>query len=436
MIDPQINSICKLVHEWCHQNDMQFDIVCDESDIQGVMIFKKDTGKLDNLLGHIQPAVSNSEVHVETTQVRGGVVITFSLSALSEQSINTICGNYGREVIPMTFKDKLNKAFGISESDGFRYPAYNPVSPLTGWQRSQPSESDRSLQMNPVDSVDSLNDECPKCGKNGGEYTNILDCCAFCDDLDDDHPRADDDDKATAKYWPSTWDPSHDLDSLGLPSAPLDEGQYKTATSGMVRGQRRDEYLTYNQSTKGASKGASKGSKPRREVSGSKAAAHESFDDVLRSALLEQEDVAPETLFKQFARALRVLGNKMGIGPIQDKLKQQGINWKQSSDGRDIILTIRNATTQTDQPIARITYETLTNPADFENQLKSMLDFAMGDAPGASAQQEREIADRKKTVSDIAKAVQPTDQESEVAQQMNSGIQPEMQAAETAAMPK
>ena len=380
MIDPQINSICKLVHEWCHQNDMQFDIVCDESDIQGVMIFKKDTGKLDNLLGHIQPAVSNSEVHVETTQVRGGVVITFSLSALSEQSINTICSNYGREVIPMTFKDKLNKAFGISESEDGSFDDF------------------QALPMNAVDSVDSLNDECPKCGKNGGEYTNILDCCAFCE--------------------------------------PLDEGQYKTATSGMVRGQRRDEYLTYNQSTKGASKGASKGSKPRREVSGSKAAAHESFDDVLRSALLEQEDVAPETLFKQFARALRVLGNKMGIGPIQDKLKQQGINWKQSSDGRDIILTIRNATTQTDQPIARITYETLTNPADFENQLKSMLDFAMGDAPGASAQQEREIADRKKTVSDIAKAVQPTDQESEVAQQMNAGIQPEMQAAETAAMPK
>jgi flagellar hook-basal body complex protein FliE len=355
MIDPQINSICKLVHEWCHQNDMQFDIVCDESDIQGVMIFKKDTGKLNNLLDHIQPAVSNSEVHVETTQVRGGVVITFSLSALSEQSINTICSNYGREVIPMTFIDKINKAFDINHTKSIE---------------EQSAES-----MNPVDSIEATDEQ-------------------------------------------------------------LEEGQYKTATSGMVRGQRRDEYLTYNQSTKGASKGASKGSKPRREVSGPKAASHESFDDVLRSALLEQEDVAPETLFKQFARALRVLGNKMGIGPIQDKLKEQGINWKQSSDGRDIILTIRNATTQTDQPIARITYETLTNPADFENQLKSMLDFAMGDAPGASAQQEREIADRKKTVSDIAKAVQPTDQESEVAQQMNAGIQPEMQAAETAAMPK
>lgn len=419
MIEPKINEICKLVHEWCQDQKVQFDIVCDESDIQGVMIFKSK--RIQDLLNHIEPAIKNSEVHLETTKVRGGTVVTFSLTALSEQTINKIIDNYGREVITMTFDNKLDKAFGISESE------------------SDLSYGDKTsgLTMNPVDSVDSPgdfgyhDDHCFRCGRNGGEYKPnmiegqlFLGYCAFCDDLDDDHPR---------EFGVYSADPpiaGNDFDP------PLDEGQYKTATSGMARGQKRDEYLTFNQSTKGATKGASKGSKPRREISGPKAAAHESFDNMLRSALLEQDEVSPDELFKQFARALRVLGTKMGIGPIQDKLKQQGINWKQSSDGRDIILTIRNAATNTDQPIARITYETLTNPADFENQLKSMLDFAMGDAPGASAQQEREVADRKKTVSDIAKAVQPTDEESEVAQQMNTGLQPEMQAAETAAMPK
>ncbi len=370
MIEPQINAICKLVHEWCQDQNVQFDIVCDESDIQGVMIFK--SRRLQDLLNHIEPAINRSEVHLETTKVRGGTVVTFSLTALSEQTINRIIDNYGREVIPMTFNNKLDNAFGISESES-----------------DLDHEDKTNFSMNPVDSVDSGCQDGPE---------------------------------------PPTAENDYDT--------PLGEGQYKTATSGMVRGQKRDEYLTFNQSTKGATKGASKGSKPRREVSGPKAAAHESFDNMLKSALLEQDEVSPDQLFKQFARALRVLGTKMGIGPIQDRLKQQGINWKQSSDGRDIILTIRNAATNTDQPIARITYETLTNPADFESQLKSMLDFAMGDAPGASAQQEREIADRKKTVSDIAKAVQPTDQESEVAQQMNAGLQPEMQAAKTAAMPK
>jgi hypothetical protein len=421
MIEPQINAICKLVHEWCQDQNVQFDIVCDESDIQGVMIFKSK--RLQDLLNHIEPAVKRSEVHLETTKVRGGTVVTFSLTALSEQTINKIIDNYGMEVITMTFDNKLDNAFGISESE------------------SDLDHGDKTnFSMNPVDSVDSgcqddtrepQGDYCFRCGKEGGEYKPkmiagqlFLGYCAFCDDFDDDDPRD------FGVYGPEPPTAENDYDT------PLGEGQYKTATSGMVRGQKRDEYLTFNQSTKGATKGASKGSKPRREVSGPKAAAHESFDSMLRSALLEQEDPSPDQLFKQFARALRVLGTKMGIGPIQDKLKQQGINWKQSADGRDIILTIRNATTNTDQPIARITYETLTNPADFENQLKSMLDFAMGDAPGASAQQEREIADRKKTVSDIAKAVQPTDQESEVAQQMNTGLQPEMQAAETAAMPK
>jgi hypothetical protein len=134
----------------------------------------------------------------------------------------------------------------------------------------------------------------------------------------------------------------------------------------------------------------------------------------------------------------------MGLGPLQERLKAQGISWKQSDDGQAIILTIKNAMTKTDQPIARISHETLQNPSDFEVQLKNMLDFATGDAPGAFQQKEQEIQDRKKAIGDIAKAVQPQDQESEVAQQMNlgmddptnAGVGQEQAAAQTAAMPK
>lgn len=151
----------------------------------------------------------------------------------------------------------------------------------------------------------------------------------------------------------------------------------------------------------------------------------------------------PSDLFAKFARALRVLGDQMGTGPLQDLLKQQGINWKKSDDGQSIILYIVNAQTNAPQPIARISSETLESPSDFEEQLTNMLDFAKGDAPGAFKQKQQEIKDQESAVRDIARAVSPQDRESEVAKQMNSGMpqpQPQAQAglaaAQTAASPK
>ncbi|MHA1289159.1 MAG: hypothetical protein ACTSPB_17360, partial [Candidatus Thorarchaeota archaeon] len=235
------------------------------------------------------------------------------------------------------------------------------------------------------------------------------------------------------------------------------ESQYKTPDSGMSRGKKEDTALdseteieTTGSKKNQSSKGVSKGTELRYESKVAKAMhlkpgkkkPHE-FNYALHEALdgmATETDAQPSVLFKQFARALRVLGQRMGLGPLQDRLKEQGIAWKQSDDGQAIILTIKNATTKADQPIARISHETLSNPGDFEVQLKSMLDFATGDAPGAFAQKETEIADRKKAISDIAKAVQPRDEESEVAQQMNVGMNvgmtQETDAAATAAMPK
>jgi len=198
------------------------------------------------------------------------------------------------------------------------------------------------------------------------------------------------------------------------------EAQRKTANTGMSRGKYRDDMV--------------------HDVSHSKTV-KEHFSNNLSEALdglATADGKQPMDLFKTFARALRVLGERMGVGPLQNKLKEKGITWKKSSDGQDLILVIKNADTKTEQPVARINYETLQNPNDFQEQLKNMLDFAMGQAPGAFSQQEKEIQDRKKTISDIAKAIKPMDQESEVAKQMNINMNTdkETMVAQTAATPK
>lgn len=122
------------------------------------------------------------------------------------------------------------------------------------------------------------------------------------------------------------------------------------------------------------------------------------------------DDVQPGEIFQKFARALSVLGQEMGIGPLQNQLKNQGINWKKSDDGQAIILYVINAQTDAPQPIARISAETLTKPSDFEEQLIHMIDFSRGEAPGAFKQKQEEIRAQEQAVREIARTVNPKDQ--------------------------
>lgn len=128
----------------------------------------------------------------------------------------------------------------------------------------------------------------------------------------------------------------------------------------------------------------------------------------------------PGDLFTKFSQALRVLGDQMNIGPLQDRLKEQGINWKKSDDNQSIILYIVNGTTNAPQPIARISAETLGKPADFEEQLTNMLDFAKGDAPGAFKQKQEELRNQEKAIRSISQAVSPKEPDA-IAQQMQAG---------------
>lgn len=129
-------------------------------------------------------------------------------------------------------------------------------------------------------------------------------------------------------------------------------------------------------------------------------------------------DAQPGDLFKKFARALSVLGDQMGIGPLQDHLKQRGIQYKKSNDGQSIILYVTNAQTNAPQPIARISSETLSKPNDFQTALLNMIDFSQGQAPGAFKQKQEELRAQEKAVREIAQAFNP---ENNIASKVNIG---------------
>lgn len=369
MIDPRLSHICRLIDAWCDDQGIKYDIICDETDLQSIMLFNRDSQTLNNLLIALRPSIAEGNISVKTNVVRGGLVLTFSLKALTEKQFRLLLQDASVNLNHLTeaeqnmsFRSKINMAFD-----------YLPV-------------------------------EMPVTEKVTQEKTDIY------------------------------------IDFNESARTIVKEAQRKTANTAAFRGSLRDNSINNLnfQSTKGASRGAARGSKKG-------SSSHESANDFKHSlsealdGLATSDGQQPGDLFKVFARALRVLGNKMGIGPLQDRLKEQGISWKQSDDGQSIILTIKNASTKLDQPIASINYETLQNPNDFEVQLKNMLDLATGQAPGSFNQQEKEIQDRKRTMKDIAQAIKPLDQEGEVAKLMNQGMGQEeaaQAAAQTAAMPK
>lgn len=159
------------------------------------------------------------------------------------------------------------------------------------------------------------------------------------------------------------------------------------------------------------------------------------FHTQLREALAgmaTSTGAQPNDLFHKFAQALRVLGGQLSIGPLQDRLKEQGINWKKSDDNQAIILYVVNAQTNAPQPIARINAETLESPNDFQEQLMHMLDFAKGDAPGAFQQRQEELRNQDKVIRDVARSVNP--QQTDIAKQMGPQ-QPVQQIQSPAAQP-
>lgn len=134
---------------------------------------------------------------------------------------------------------------------------------------------------------------------------------------------------------------------------------------------------------------------------------HKKLNEALEG-IANSADIQPSEIFDKFGKAMQELGATLGIGPLQQVLTQRGISWKTSSDKQAIIFYVQNAKTDAPQPIARINYETLFKPNEFEQQLLSMLDLAKGDAPGAFSHKQEVMRNQEKAVREISrKLVQP-----------------------------
>lgn len=127
-----------------------------------------------------------------------------------------------------------------------------------------------------------------------------------------------------------------------------------------------------------------------------------------------------EKLFKQFGKALSVLGEQLGYGPLQNKLTERGISWRMGDDGDSIIFQVKNDVTGTPQPIARISKESLSSQNEFQNYLEMMLDLAMGDPPGTLKQRQERMRDQQTMIQDVSRVVFPNDKSSQIASLMLS----------------
>ena len=160
---------------------------------------------------------------------------------------------------------------------------------------------------------------------------------------------------------------------------------------------------------------------------------HDNFNTQLQEALdgmATPNNTQPNDLFAKFGNALRVFGEKLGIGSVQDMLAQRGIKYNKSKDGQAVILYVINGSTKTPQPIARINSSLLEKPADFENQLLNVLDFAKGEAPGTTKQRQEELKNQQTVARDIAQQMQP--QEQELSLQQTQPAQAQQQAQQQA----
>jgi len=158
------------------------------------------------------------------------------------------------------------------------------------------------------------------------------------------------------------------------------------------------------------------------------------FDDALKESLdglATPSNEQPKDLFNKFANALDVLGQQITGAPLQQQLKQQGINWKTSADGQNIILYIVNAETNRPQAIATVNYQQLINKSEFSKQLTTIIDLARGKAPGTHEQAKQQLNDQDKVIRDVADAISPEEKNDPSAELIQQKL-----TSQTAANPK
>ena len=405
-INAKLRAVYTLVAEWCTARNIKYDIVCDEDNLQGILLFKKDRSHYQPLHNYINSIRGPYNVHCETVRTRAGAVILFSLGSLTEAERTRILRLLPEvsPTIPLTYRDRIVAIFDST---------------------NQHYSNNNNNNNNTTTPDTSMRDRLLVSAKHLAEAQRKSPTAA--------HSRSGANAQFRSSITKGHSDGTKSTDDTA-PAEPSGDTSGGTAQSTTVHGQ------STNKATTKAAVGLTKAEEftialdtVLNELDSSPVAGAQVGGNSLGGMGADHQ---PNDLFERFAQALKVLGARMHLGkPVQDLLKDQGINWKKSEDGQALIFFVQNAATNAPQPIARVGYQTLAKPQEFQVQLAAMLDFAQGKAPGATQQEYEAAQEANKQLRDIATSLAPQDpqkQQVQAAAGVGGGMEP---AAPTPAAP-
>jgi hypothetical protein len=89
-IDLKLLNAVHAIDGWCRRNDLAYDIVCDERDIQAMKILKASKQDIDELEEYVIPFLEKNNLAMDVRKVRGGTVMVLSLKSITEAELDYI----------------------------------------------------------------------------------------------------------------------------------------------------------------------------------------------------------------------------------------------------------------------------------------------------------------------------------------------------------
>jgi hypothetical protein len=86
----KLQNLYEALDDWCSHRNVAYDIVCDEDDLQGYMFYKGNARWAERLAKFLEPMVVREGLYMNKHDVRGGIILAFSLQAIAETTMEDI----------------------------------------------------------------------------------------------------------------------------------------------------------------------------------------------------------------------------------------------------------------------------------------------------------------------------------------------------------
>lgn len=86
-MNDKLRKVFEALDDWCTRRNVPYDVACDEDDLQGFMLFRRDAKVVPQLLSFLEPLLVREGLHQRTIMTNSGPVLAFSLQALSEDLV-------------------------------------------------------------------------------------------------------------------------------------------------------------------------------------------------------------------------------------------------------------------------------------------------------------------------------------------------------------